>query len=306
MKNNVPSPVALFVYNRVEHLQKTVEALSKNELAQRSNLFIFSDGPKNEKDKLKVNEVRRYLKTIKGFKEIEIIEKEKNQGLANSIINGVTKIVNDYGRVIVLEDDLLTSPYFLQFMNDALNLYENDEGVGAICGYIHGGKNLPKTFFLKFFSSWGWATWKDRWKLFEPNAKKLLNQIKTRGLSREFDLDNSYFFTQLLELQSRGIDNSWAIRWYASLFLNNKLSLFPGKSLVKNIGFGQGGSHTKTSVGGRIFSNRLSDRPIEVIKIPVEENLFARKSIRNYFRRPKVLFIIKIMKIRNWLRILME
>ncbi len=157
------SPIALFVYNRLEETQKTIEYLTKNELAEKSKLFIFSDGFKDEKDKLKVNEVRNYLRTIRGFEEIKIIEKEKNYGLANSIIKGVTGVVNEYGKVIVLEDDLLTSPYFLKFMNDALYLYERENRVGAICGYVYSMKEqLPETFFLRFFNSWGWATWKKK------------------------------------------------------------------------------------------------------------------------------------------------
>ncbi len=299
------SPVALFTYTRVEHLRRAVEALSKNKLAGESKLFVFSDGPKDEKDKLKVGEVRRYLKTIKGFKEVEIIEREKNYGLANSIIDGVTKVVQGYGRVIILEDDLLSSPYFLRFMNDGLDLYENEDRIGAVCGYMYSTKEqLPETFFLKFFNSWGWATWKDKWRLFEQDPKKLLDEIKRRNLSRKFDLDNSYFFTQSLKLQSASVVSSWAIRWYASLFLNDRLSLFSGKSLVMNIGFGKGGSHTKTWVGNYIFGTEIYDKPINVFQIPIEENKAVRKIVRDYFRKPKVFLMIKIMKIRNWLKLM--
>ena len=129
------TPIILFVYNRPEHTRQTVEYLSKNKLAESSKLFIFSDGPKNDKDKQKVFEVRKYLKRIKGFKEIRIIEREKNLGLANSVISGVSQIFQSFEKVIVLEDDIISSPSFLKFMNDALDFYKADEKIFSVSGY---------------------------------------------------------------------------------------------------------------------------------------------------------------------------
>ena len=160
------APIVLFTYNRLLHTRKTVESLQNNELANKSNLFIFSDGPKNEKDQVIIKDIRNYLKKIKGFKKIEIIEREKNFGLANNIIDGVTKIVNEYGKIIVLEDDILTNQYFLKFMNEALEFYEKEEKVMHISGYMYpiDSKELPDTFFIKPTTCWGWATWKRAWK----------------------------------------------------------------------------------------------------------------------------------------------
>jgi len=160
------SPIVLFTYNRPWHTKQTIEALQKNELAQDSELFIFSDGWKNVEDKPKVLEVREYLKTIDGFKKINIVKRDKNWGLANNIIDGVTKIVKEYGKVIVLEDDLFTSPYFLKFMNEGLMRYKDEEKVMHISGYAFPIKKeeLPDTFFLKPTSGRGWATRTRDWK----------------------------------------------------------------------------------------------------------------------------------------------
>jgi len=173
------APIALFVYNRPWHTQKTIEALKKNELADSSELIIFSDGPRNEQAKDKVLEVRNFIKTIIGFKNVKIIEREKNFGLANSIIAGVTEIINEYGKIIVLEDDLVTSPFFLMYMNNALNVYENDDMVASIHAYVYPIKDsLPETFFIRGVDCQGWGTWKRGWKIFEPDGQKLLSEIK--------------------------------------------------------------------------------------------------------------------------------
>jgi len=193
------APIALFVYKRLNHTKRTLKALQKNTLAQESELFVYSDGWKNEEDREKVEEIRNYLKTISGFKHLEIIKKEKNEGLANSIIAGVTDIVNKYGKVIVLEDDLVSSPYFLQFMNDALNLYENEERVASVHGYVYPIKGtLPDTFFLKHTSSWGWGTWKRAWELFEPDGKKLMQILEQKKLINELNINGTYNFVGML------------------------------------------------------------------------------------------------------------
>ena len=176
------APIVLFIYNRPWHTQQTVETLQKNELANESELFIYSDAAKNEQASESVNAVREYIKTINGFKEITIILRDKNWGLADSIIDGVTKIVNEYGRIIVLEDDLVTSPYFLKFMNEGLTMYENEDKVASIHGYIYPIDNLPNTFFIKGADCWGWATWKRAWDVFEPNGQKILDELKSSGL----------------------------------------------------------------------------------------------------------------------------
>ena len=177
------APIALFVYNRLEHLEKTINALQNNILALDSELYIFSDGAKDEKSSEQVNKIRKYIKTISEFKKIIVIEREKNLGLANSIISGVTEVINKYGKIIVLEDDMVTSRYFLKYMNEALEYYENEDRVISIHGYIYPvKKELPNTFFMKGADCWGWATWKRGWDLFEHDGKKLLQELEMNYL----------------------------------------------------------------------------------------------------------------------------
>ena len=241
------APIVLFVYNRPWHTAQTLDALKKNDLAPESELFIFSDGPKNGQAQEKVFEVRKYLKTVTGFKNITIIEKETNVGLANSVISGVTEIVNQYGKIIVLEDDLLTSPYFLTYMNTALDLYEHEEKVMQISGYMFP-VNLNTNYdavFLPFTSSWGWATWKRAWDFFDAEASGYQILKTDKKLRNKFDLNNSYpYFHMLLKQMSHEID-SWAIRWYWSFFKVNALCLYPKETFVLNIGMDGSGTHCK-------------------------------------------------------------
>ena len=280
------SPIVLFVYNRLWHTQQTIEALQKNELALESELFIYADNAKNDESLSKVKEVRNYLKTVDGFKNITIIERDKNWGLANSIIDGVTTTVNKYGKVIVLEDDLVTSPYFLRYMNEALTLYQNEQDVASIHGYIYPLKNtnnLPETFFIKGADCWGWATWQRAWDLFEADGKKLLKELQVRKLQNEIDFNGSYGFTEMLEKQIKGKNNSWAIRWYISAFLQNKLTLYPKKSLVQNIGMDDSGTHCGSSKEYYIKNLNFN---IPVLSNQIIENKCARNEIEKFFFTP--------------------
>src|SRR5574341_550215 len=178
------APISLFVYNRLRHTQQTVEALQKNELANVSHLFVFSDGPKSETDKEKVLKVREYIKTVTGFKSVTLIEREQNLGLGNSIITGVTEIVNRYGKIIVLEDDLVTSLYFLKFMNEALAFYTDDPRIYTITGYSFPIK-FPKDYHYPVYlsyrhSSWGWGTWKENWMNIDWKVKDFYEFFKNR------------------------------------------------------------------------------------------------------------------------------
>jgi GT2 family glycosyltransferase len=196
------APIALFVYKRSWHVRQTIESLQKNEFVGDSELFIFSDGPRSDADREMVQKVREYLKTITGFRRVTIIERERNLGLATSIISGVTDIVNQHGSVIVLEDDMLTSPFFLRYMNEALECYRDDGRVISIHGYCYPvKKRLPETFFLKGADCWGWGTWKRGWELFEPDGQKLLAELKRRNLLKRFDFNGTYPYTRMLEDQ---------------------------------------------------------------------------------------------------------
>ena len=279
------SPVILFVYNRPWHLRQTLESLQRNLLSDQSVLFIYSDGPADistHEQLEKIGEVRKIITEKLWCKEVHIIESKKNKGLANSIITGVKDIINRYGKAIVLEDDMLTSKYFLQFMNDALNLYENNKDIICISGYVYPiKKKLPETFFIKGADCWGWATWKRGWDIFEINGEKLLEQLNGKMQTSEFDYNHSYPFTKMLKDQIEEKNDSWAIRWYASAFINEKLTLYPGRSLVQNIGTDESGTHFRNTEEYRV---KLSDRPVIIESIFVKENLMARNYFENYFK----------------------
>lgn len=286
------APVVLFVYNRLAHTRLTVEALQKNILANQSDLIIFSDAPKVEEQYEAVRKIRKYIHQIDGFKSVSIVERPNNFGLANSIIDGVTTVVNQHGRVIVLEDDLVTSPFFLQYMNDALNLYSMDDNVASIHGYVYPIDGLPETFFMRGADCWGWATWKDKWGMFEPDGVKLLSELTTRKLTKRFDLNGGYAFTQMLVDQIAGVNNSWAIRWHASAFLNNKFTLYPTRSLVLNIGVDGSGEHCGVSDA---FNTDVMMTPVNVQPIAVNENESSFKSFEIFFKK-QTSFLGKIKK----------
>ena len=281
--NNL-APIILFVYNRPQHTLQTLEALSKNELAQDSILYIFADGIKknaSEETIAKINETRTIIKSKSWCKEVHVIERTENFGLAKSVIEGITQIINQYGKVIVLEDDLVTSPYFLKFMNDALNKYEHENSVACISAYIYPIDNLPDLFFIKGADCWGWATWKHAWDLFEPNGQKLLTELEQKKLTYQFDLNNSYPYTKMLREQISGINHSWAIRWYASAFLKNKLCLYPGKSLVNNIGTDGSGTHDGSTT---VYQTKPVDYYNGLKDINVEVNNEALNQMTTYFK----------------------
>jgi len=295
------SPIALFVYNRLWHTRQTIDALLKNKEASATHLFVFSDGPKTEADAAKVQEIRDYVTSLNGFAKIDLIASEQNKGLANSIIGGVTKVLETNDTVIVMEDDLVTSPFFLQYMNEALALYRDDEAVVSIHGYVYPVKQaLPETFFLRGADCWGWATWKRGWKLFEPDGQKLLNELKQRHLVKDFDMDGHFPYTDMLKDQIAGRVNSWAIRWHASAFLQNKFTLYPGTSLVNNIGFDNSGTHSGNTDA---FSTKILDRPVELKRLDLREDTGARTAVKAYFKEQRRSWPIRVAsRIRNILR----
>lgn len=245
MEKNL-APIILFVYNRLEHTKKTIEALKKNHLAEESELFIYSDGPKRDDDIIKVKAVRNYIHQVEGFKQINIREREKNYGLAQSVVLGVNEVISQYGKVIVLEDDLITDNNFLTYMNYGLNKYQKDSQVYIITGYSYLKKGLEngETYFLKISTSWSWGTWKDRWQKYDAACEGWTVLKRDRRLRRKFDYDYSYPYYDLLKSQMTDEKiNSWAIKWYWTIFKNEGLTLYPPISLVNNEGFDGSGEH---------------------------------------------------------------
>jgi hypothetical protein len=258
------APIALFVYNRPVHTRQTVEALLGNAESANTDLYIFSDAPRGASASQAVAEVRSYIHGVAGFKSVVIVERESSFGLARSIIDGVTRLCDEYGRVVVMEDDLVTSPNFLTFMNDALTQYENEDRVMQVSGHIFQVPEFAtreEALFLPFVTSWGWGTWKRAWKHFDPAARGREKINSNASLKRRFNLDGHFDYSTLLEQQMTGKVDSWAVRWYLSVFLCNGIALFPPRSLVKNIGLGSG-THGSRILRWTLAGQTISDRPI--------------------------------------------
>ena len=289
-----PAPVAIFAYNRSDHFQKTLEALASNLLASKTEITIFLDGPKNNEDR---NQGCLIKKTATAnsekFKFLQIIESPENKGLADSIIAGVSEMCDRYGRTIVLEDDLITSKFFLDYMNEALCMYENDHQVASIHGYQHPvEEDLPESFFLKGGDCWGWGTWKRAWSTFNQNGIKLLEELKRKHLENAFDMDGALKNISMLKDQIQGKNNSWAIRWHASCYLNNMFTLHPGKSLIQNIGFDQSGTHCGFT---HEFDVTPSTKKLSLCKQRVWENPNIREVFKKHFMKNQFSFTKQIL-----------
>lgn len=285
------SPVVLFAYNRPWHVLRTLEALTQNTLADQSVLYVYCDGPKENAttEQLKeIKEVREIARRKKWCKEVHVIEQPKNKGLAPSVIGGVTEIVNQFERIIVIEDDVLTSRYFLQYMNEGLHFYEREERVFSLGSWNYFSLKTLKeeTFFLRNPDSIAWATWKRAWNFFEPDSIKLQKALQDRNLTNYFNLNiqEGYNYSQMLQQQIDGKVNSWAIRWQASVILQNGLALYPVRSLTKHIGFGNGATHCKDDFDYN-KNLKLSDTPIKIETIKIKENEIRHHDFVDFEKR---------------------
>lgn len=279
------APVVLFCFRRPEHLARTVESLQRNPQAAHTHLHVFSDAAKEPEQQAAVDAVRRYVDAITGFASVTRIYRDNNMGLARSIVDGVGRLLRVLDRVIVLEDDLVLSPHFLSYMNAALELYQGDPQVASIHGYsypVHAA--LPETFFLKGADCWGWATWARAWTCFESDGKRLLAELTARRLTRDFDLDGSYPYTAMLRGQIAGRNDSWAIRWHASCFLRDMLTLYPARSQVVNIGNDASGTHCGPT---EIYTGTLDLRPVQVQRLPLAPSDAGRRAFVDFFRRTR-------------------
>lgn len=297
----MPAPILLFVYNRPEHTMRGIQSLQQNALAKESDLFVYSDAPRNDLDRPLVEQVRQLARGITGFKSVNVVERAENWGLARNIIDGVTTMTERYGRVIVLEDDLVLAPHFLQFMNDALDTYQDEPRVGHIqaCDFTKD-PSLPPTFLIQWTGSWGWATWQRAWRHFQPDGQRLLDELKKRRLTRRFDFNGTYGFTRMLRRQVEGKNNSWAIRWNASLMLDDMLSLNVGRSLVLNEGFDGSGTNCG---GGNLYGSDLWMEPLPVEKIaPIKENIEARRAFQRYYHRTNNFWAKALRRLQRTLK----
>lgn len=293
------APILLFTYKRLDHLKKTIYSLKKNSLSKHSDLIIFSDGAKKLNEKSDVENVRNFIKNIKGFNKVKIHFRNKNYGLSKNIISGISKVLKEYPNVIVLEDDLIVDKFFLNFMNDGLNIYKKNLSVASIHGYIYPinfSKSVHEYFFIKGADCWGWATWGRAWNKFEKNGQKLLQRIKKKKLKKNFNFDNTYDYYQMLKKQTKGKNNSWAIRWYASAFTNNMFTLYPSKTFVKNIGIDGSGTHGSGNY--QLNTNRFTrTKYIKIKKTKkIKENSVAKKEIQSFFLKNSDNWIKKLLK----------
>lgn len=245
------APILLTVFNRADHAKKVLDSLAKNELAKFSELYIYSDGPRRPEEEEKVKAVREVLKNVKGFKKVTVVAAPKNKGLANSVIGGVTDIVNKYGRIIVLEDDLLTHKYFLTIMNQMLDYYESDEHIAAVTSFMQSTRQvkLPKNYTEDVFfnvrpCSTGWGTWKNRWEKVDWKVSDFDEFINNKARQKEFNMGGKDL-TGMLQAKMGGRVDSWAIRWTYHVFKNHLTAAQTTKSYIDNIGYDASGTNTK-------------------------------------------------------------
>lgn len=278
------APIALFTYNRPHHTRQAVEALQGNSLWRESSLYIFSDGPKGENDEPLVSQVRDYIYGIEGFKSVSITENTDNLGLGNSLIAGISSVLEEHGNVIVLEDDIVANPNFLTFMNEALDTHSSSEEIMHISGYMYPveSEDLPDTFLLPIASCWGWGTWRRAWQHFEKKPERLVSSMNEEDIFR-FNLDGTYDFWSQVEGNINGSMNTWAVFWYASIFKRNGHCLHPAQSMVENIGQDGSGTHSPLIKQPNATANR--SRKISVDPSP-RNNLTALARVQEHLQYP--------------------
>jgi len=292
--------IALFTYKKLIPLKSTVNALKKNKLAEESELVIFSDEGKNNSDKIKVNNVRDFLKTIQGFKKITIYKANTNKGLATSIIDGVSEILKNNERVIVMEDDLVSSPNFLSFMNEALENYHNNPLIFSIAGYSPPIKDITNypydNYFTKRASSWGWATYKNQWNKIDWDIIDYNIFKYDRIAKKKFNYMGSDM-VGMLKKQMTGKLDSWAIRWCYHQFKNDLYTVYPITSKIKNIGFNEDATHTNNNGLATRFETKLDIS--NQLQFNWDNNVLTKKRFIKDFIKPYSIKKRIFFKIKN-------
>lgn len=280
------APVILFVYHRYDHLKQTLQALDHNQYADQSILYIFSDGYKNDEDRKAVEDVRKLLyqyREVSSFKKVVIEESSDNKGLAASVISGVTQIMQMYDRVIVLEDDLISSTDFLKYMNETLAFYENDNRIWSIAGYTPDIKILKKytqdVYMCPRFGSWGWATWRNRWDLIDWQVSDYNSFARDKKQRRAFDRCGAGL-TQMLDRQMQGVIDSWAVRFCYEQFKHDGWTVNPRVSRIENIGTDGSGSHMENNSK---WTTKLNAENKDIICIPFQRNKALERAYFNFF-----------------------
>ncbi|MBQ3671876.1 MAG: hypothetical protein II921_10460 [Treponema sp.] len=276
------SPIVLFVYNRPEATEKTLQALSACHLADKSELFIFADGAKkgaSSEQLEKINRTRQAIRAQKWCASVTIAESDVNRGLAASVIAGVSGIMEKFGRAIVLEDDIVCEKSFLTYMNGALDFYEKNENVWSIAGFsplLFSTARLKSDVYAGYrASSWGWATWQNRWSKVDWSVADYAEFMEDKGRQARFNRGGSDM-TNLLSMQMRGECDSWAIRWCYQQFKENAITIFPKKPQAKNIGFENDGTHSRKSIL-QIFKTKTAEytEPIRFEDCRIDEKIMG-------------------------------
>ena len=247
------APILIIGFNRPIHFRKTLNALSRNELAKNSTLFISIDGPRDARDERKQKLIYKTIhKSCSNFKSIKIIKNKSNKGLALNIVDSVSNVLNKYNKIIVLEDDLITSKSFLRYMNNALDFYQHKKRIWHINGHnINDFKERKNEIFLwRFMNCWGWATWRDRWENFEKDPKSIIKSFDKKMIYR-FNLDGTCSFWDQIKQNNSGKLNTWAIFWYAIIFKNDGICVSPWCSYIRNIGLDGSGTNCKEESSAR-------------------------------------------------------
>lgn len=277
-------PVCVFAFRRPEHLRASLAALARNHGAAESNVIIYCDGPRDGRDRDGVAATREVARDARGFASVRLVERDTNLGLARSIIDGVGGTLAAADRVIVVEDDLVTAPGFLDYMRDALALYAGDDRVASIHGYLYPVPGpVPETFFIRGADCWGWGTWHRAWVRFEQDGALLLRRLEESGLLADFNYGGrAPMFGFMLAEQVAGRNDSWAIRWLAANFLANRLTLYPGRSLVQNVGFDNTGTHCEESA---LYHVPLAEGLVSVLPIEVAADVRMTAQFGDFFSR---------------------
>lgn len=291
------APVVLFCYARPDHTRRTLDALASNVMARQTDLIIVQDGSRGPMDRVAHAQTREVIGKAGGFKSVTIVPRQQNCGLADNIIGGVSEVLQSHGRVIVLEDDLVTDRHFLTFMNEALDRYQDEPRVWHVGGWNYpiDPTGLGDTFLYRAMNCWGWATWADRWAYFDRSLDDWSPMTKSE--KRAFNLDDAHDFHAQIEDNLLGRRKTWAIFWYASIFRNGGLCLNPVQSLVENIGH----DGTGENCGHEIVQSRLLGQK-DAFAFPevIDENSIATQRIRQHLAVPPLKR--RLRKIMRWLK----
>lgn len=293
-------PVALFCYNRPVHLKRTIAALQKNAGAVETEVWFFSDGPVGEGDRASVDEVRKIVDNVEGFKGVRVVKNDVNRGLAASVIAGISAVLAQNDACIVLEDDLETAPFFLDFLNSGLSCYADDSEIFSVSGYCPPIA-IPDDYAAEAFrfpriNSWGWGTWRNRWSRVDWDVKDFEAFISNKKLVKQLALQGKDLPVMLLKQQTGKI-GSWAVRFNQACFREGKTNIYPVRSLVKNLGTDGTGTHMKSS--GK-YGVQLSEKPLN--PHPAYENSYISKAFREFYRPSLYRQMVNRIKIARYLQ----